>query len=59
MSAKRQQNITYGIRGKLTLISPGLKTQGFYAAFYKSRLISPDTDQTGTCTQRETASNAL
>ncbi len=32
MLVKRQQNIIYGIRVKLTLISPELKTQGFYAS---------------------------
>jgi hypothetical protein len=32
MLVKRQPNIRYGIRVKLTLISPELKTQGFYAS---------------------------
>jgi hypothetical protein len=32
MLVKRQPNIIYGIRVKLTLISPELKTQGFYAS---------------------------
>jgi hypothetical protein len=32
MLVKKLLNITYGIRVKLTLISPELKTQGFYAS---------------------------
>jgi hypothetical protein len=32
---RKQWNTTFGIRDECTLISPELKTQGFYAAFYK------------------------
>lgn len=35
MLVKKLPNIIYGIRVKLTLVSPELKTQGFYASFYK------------------------
>jgi hypothetical protein len=35
MLVKKLPNIIYGIRVKLTLVSPQLKTQGFYASFYK------------------------
>ena len=32
MLVKKPPNIIYGIRVKLTLVSPELKTQGFYAS---------------------------
>jgi len=38
MLVKKQPNIIYGIRLKLTLISPELKTQGFYASSHKLKV---------------------